>query len=177
MRNVTTFTRIPRDARQNAEAVQAERRPWGTEQVRTFLLGIRKQRLILILLLSLMGVRPAEVAGLRWVDVDLDAGTLAVVATLRTFRKRRAEERLASGPGYAHSGHVLVDEAGEPWRTDWLRRAAYKLMNEVGVRRVRLHDARHAGLTYLATSGVPDAPAGGVRRPRPTALLARSTTM
>ena len=79
-----------------------------------------------------------------------------VVAALRTLRSRQAAERLAFGPGYAETGYVLVDEAGEPWRTDGLRRAAYRLMDEVGIRRVRLYDARHACLTYLATSGVPD---------------------
>ncbi len=140
-----------------------------------------------MLLLSLMGMRPAEVCGLRWTDVDLEAGTLRIANTrtlvvgevrregsqeprgharataasarrgaLRTFRAQQAAERLAFGPGYTESGYVLVDEAGEPWRTDGLRRAAYRLMDEVGIRRVRLYDARHACLTYLATSGVPD---------------------
>jgi integrase len=51
---------------------------------------------------------------------------------------------------------VLVDEMGEPWRTDWLRREAYKLMDAHKIRKVRLYDARHACLTFLATSGVPD---------------------
>lgn len=187
VRNVAAFTKIPRAARKEAAAAQEARRPWGTHEVRQFLIGIKDARLFPIMLLSLMGMRPAEVAGLRWADVDLDVGTLRVantrtlvgpavvekeaksragmrtlplpapvVAALRTFRKQQAAERLAFGPGYADSGYVLVDEAGEPWRTDWLRRAAYRLMDEVGIRRVRLYDARHACLTYLATSGVPD---------------------
>ena len=90
-------------------------------------------------------------AGLR--ELPLPA---PVVAALRTLRRRQGAERLAFGPGYAETGYVLVDEAGEPWRTDTLRRAAYHLMDGVGIRRVRLYDARHACLTYLATSGVPD---------------------
>jgi integrase len=32
----------------------------------------------------------------------------------------------------------------------------YRLMAQADVRKVRLYDARHACLTYLATSGVPD---------------------
>jgi integrase len=60
------------------------------------------------------------------------------------------------GPGYLDSGYVLVDETGEPWKTDQLRRAAYRLMADVGSRRVRLYDARHACLTFLAGAGVPD---------------------
>ena len=187
IRNVAAHTKIPRAARMAAAAAEESRRPWGTDEVRAFLVGIRDERLFPIMLLSLMGMRPAEVAGLRWRDVDLEVGTLRVVntrtlvgglvvekdaksragkrelplpapvvAALRTFRARQSAERLAMGPGYADTGYVLVDEAGEPWRTDWLRRRAYALMDGVGIRRVRLYDARHACLTYLATSGVPD---------------------
>ena len=186
VRNVAAHTRIPRSARKDAAAVQEARRPWGTDEVRAFLVGIREARLFAIMLLSLMGMRPAEVCGVRWRDVDLDVGTLRVantrtlvdgemvektaksragmrelplpapvVAALRTLRKRQAAERLAFGPGYAETGYVLVDEAGEPWRTDALRRHAYRLMGEVGVRRVRLYDARHSCLTELAAAGVP----------------------
>ena len=32
------------------------------------------------------------------------------------------------GPGYLESGYVLVDEPGQPWQIDGLRRAAYRLM-------------------------------------------------
>ena len=187
VRNVAAFTKIPRSARRDAAAAREARRPWSTDEVRAFLVGIRDARLFPVLLLSLMGMRPAEVCGLRWSDVDLEVGTLRisntrtlvvgevvekaaksragmrelplpapVVSALRTLRSRQAAERLAFGPGYAETGYVLVDEAGEPRRTDGLRRAAYRLMDEVGIRRVRLYDARHACLTFLATSGVPD---------------------
>ncbi|MCQ4083930.1 hypothetical protein NGB36_25915 [Streptomyces sp. RB6PN25] len=54
------------------------------------------------------------------------------------------------------SGYVLVDELGRPYRTDKLRREAYKLMDAVGVRKVRLYDARHAVLSWMANNGVPD---------------------
>jgi integrase len=188
VRNPAAFTRIPRQARREAEATREERRPWSTDEVRSFLVGVRTDRLFPVMLMSLMGMRPAEVCGLRWSpDVDLDAGTLSiantrtlvggqvvekstksksgrralplpapVVAALRTFKAQQAAERLALGPDYVDSGYVLVDEAGQPWRTDGLRRAAYRLMAQVGTRRVRLYDARHACLTYLAGAGVPD---------------------
>jgi integrase len=48
-----------------------------------------------------------------------------------------------------------VDELSAPQRTDWLRRRAYALMTAAGTRKVRLYDARHACLTYLAVNGVP----------------------
>lgn len=186
-RNVAAFTRIPRAARNAAAATREHRQPWTTEEVQAFLVGTRDARLFPVMLLSLMGMRPAEVCGLRWLDVDLDAGTLTiantrtlvdgeviekstksragqrllplpapVVVALRTLKTQQAAERLAFGPGYADSGYVLVDESGQPWKTDQLRRAAYRLMANVGARRVRLYDARHACLTFLAAAGVPD---------------------
>lgn len=75
---------------------------------------------------------------------------------LRTFRDQQAKEKEAAGAAYEHSGYVLVDEAGRPWKTDKLRREAYKLMAAAGVRRVRLYDARHACLSWMANNGVPD---------------------
>lgn len=162
--------------------------PWTEAEVRTFLAGTADDRLYGVMLLALMGLRPAEVCGLRWSDVDLAAGTVRVGENTRTLvdgqveekgaksdaghrelplptfaagglkalKTRQAAERLAAGGAYADTGYVVVDELGQPVRTDWLRRRAYKLMASAGVRRVRLYDARHACLTYLATCGVPD---------------------
>lgn len=75
---------------------------------------------------------------------------------LRTFRDQQAKEKEAADAAYEHSGYVLVDEAGRPWKTDKLRREAYKLMAAAGVRKVRLYDARHACLSWMANNGVPD---------------------
>lgn len=51
---------------------------------------------------------------------------------------------------------MLVDALGEPLNTRHLRRHAYRLMGELDMRQVRLHDARRSWITYLAASGVPD---------------------
>ncbi|MFC4535694.1 tyrosine-type recombinase/integrase [Sphaerisporangium dianthi] len=75
---------------------------------------------------------------------------------LRAFRALQASERLQAGEAYEGSGYVLVDELGRPWKTDKLRREAYKLMEAAGVRKVRLYDARHACLSWMANNGVPD---------------------
>jgi integrase len=87
-------------------------------------------------------------------------------AALKAFRSRQTAEWLAAGPAYTDTGYVLVDELGQPRRTHWLRRAAYRLMDQTGVRKVRLYDARHACLAYLATSGVPGRRRVGVGWPR-----------
>jgi integrase len=169
---------------------KAQRQPWTEIEVRVFLGSLTGQRLHAVMLLSLLGLRPAEVCGLRWSDVDLESDTLRVQSTrtlvatdkgivviekgpksasgrrslplpaqvtsaLKAFKATQAREQLAAGPVYVPSGYVLVDELGAPQRTDWLRRRAYALMAAAGVRKVRLYDARHACLTYLAVHGVP----------------------
>ncbi|MFG2234691.1 hypothetical protein ACGFNX_32685 [Streptomyces sp. NPDC048723] len=44
---------------------------------------------------------------------------------------------------------MVVDELGRPFKTDELRREAHRLMAEAGVRKVRLHDTRHACLSWM----------------------------
>jgi len=73
-----------------------------------------------------------------------------------TLRACQASEKLAAGEAYEDSGYVVVDELGRPFKTDKLRREAHRLMAEAGVRKVRLYDARHACLSWMANNGVPD---------------------
>lgn len=75
---------------------------------------------------------------------------------LKAFRKIQVAERLALGEAYEASGYVMVDSLGRPWKTDKLRREAYKLMDMAGVRRVTVYMARHAILSWMANNGVPD---------------------
>ncbi|MEY9839670.1 tyrosine-type recombinase/integrase [Streptacidiphilus sp. EB103A] len=79
-----------------------------------------------------------------------------VSKALRSFHALQAAEKLAAGDGYENSGYVLVDELGRPFKTDKLRRETHKLMELAGVRKVRLYDARHACLSWMANNGVPD---------------------
>ncbi|WP_420919016.1 site-specific integrase [Streptomyces bohaiensis] len=186
-RNVAQYVTIPRKARDAALEAKAERKPWTEEEALPFLRHIAGDRLHAPMLLLLLGLRPAEVCGLRWQDVDLKVGTLQVAMTrtnverivvekapktaagrrrlllprvvteaLGSFRTQQAKERLAAGEAYSASGRVVVDELGGAVKTDWLRRRCYRLMETSGVRRVRPYDARHAVLTWLAASGVPD---------------------
>ncbi|MDF2712329.1 MAG: integrase family protein [Nonomuraea muscovyensis] len=163
-------------------------KPWTVAEVQTFIRGIEDDRLFAPLLLSLMGLRPAEVCGQRWTDVDLEVGTLDVANTrtmignvrvlekdtktasgerilplprgpweaLRAFQVRQAAEREFAGEAYTYTGYVVVNELGMPLNTRQLREYAYRTMRRLGLRQVRLYDARHAVLKALALSGVPD---------------------
>lgn len=186
-RNVAANAKVPRQARKDDKARRKARVPWTEEEVKEFLAHCSTDRLYAVMLLSLIGLRPAEVCGLRWQDVDLAAGTLSVETTrtlvegvviekdaksaagerklplplpvltaLKAFHKRQAKERLAAGEAYKASGRVVVDELGAAVKTDWLRRRAYERMQSADVRRVRLYDARHACLSWMANNGVPD---------------------
>lgn len=186
--NVAQHVTIPRRARKEERKKKDEVKPWNVQEVQTFVQGVKGERLYAPLLLSLMGLRPAEVCGLRWEDVDLDNATIIiantrtmmgnryvvekdtkslagerelplpapVLAALKSFKTLQAKEKLALGEAYAESGYVLVHETGAAFTIKQLRRRAYRLMAILGLRRVRLYDARSSCLTYLANNGVPD---------------------
>jgi integrase len=79
--SVAQEVKIPRQAKKQDRRAHEKVKPWNIAEVRTFISGIKGDRLYAILLLSLMGLRPAEVAGMRWEDIDLQAGTLSVLNT------------------------------------------------------------------------------------------------
>ncbi|MET9096186.1 site-specific integrase [Streptomyces cyaneofuscatus] len=113
-----------------------------------------------------LGYDPEQPLGERSVVVEKDtkseAGERALPLPLPTwiglkeFRKTQVAERLAAGEAYECTGYVMVDALGRPWKTDKLRREAYKLMDMAGVRRVTVYMARHAVLSWMANNGVPD---------------------
>ncbi|MFF4839279.1 tyrosine recombinase XerC [Streptomyces collinus] len=182
------YVRISLADKKTDKRERPKAKPWSVPEVQRFIAGIERDRLYAPLLLSLMGLRPAEVVGLRWADIDLklaildmtntrtmignvkvlekDAKTAAgerslpmpskALDALKKFKALQAREKLAAGEGYTDSPYVVVDQLGIPRNTRHLREHAYRLMRELQVRQVRLYDARHSCLTYLANAGVPD---------------------
>jgi integrase len=147
--------------------------------------------------LALYGARRGEIAGLRWVNVNLTdkpvgegdelppksvrisenrvavgreivAGspkskasnrTLPmpdeVVELLKAARKRQREERLAFGQGYGSGEYVASDETGQPYHPNLLTFRWGKVLGELGIKPVRLHDARHSCATLMHLRNVP----------------------
>jgi|SRR5271166_1200123 len=137
--------------------------------------------------LALYGLRRGEIAGLRWVNVDLKAKTVTVAENrvalgkeivsgtpkskasartlpmpdevaelLRAARKRQAEERLAFGQGYGPGEYVACDEMGRPYHPNLLTFRWGRKLDDLGIERVRLHDARHSCGTLMHLRGVAD---------------------
>ncbi len=84
IRNPTEAADPPRPS------VRKEMQTWSGAQLRTFLDSVDSDRLRgCWWLLANTGMRRGEALGLRWEDVDLDAGTLRVVRTLITTDVQR----------------------------------------------------------------------------------------
>lgn len=115
------------------------------------------------------GLRAGELLALRWEDVDLDRGVLAVrrskshagvrsvalspgaVRLLAEHRKAQLEARLAAGGSYVDPGLVFATSVGTPVRN--LRRSWARVKRMTGLN-VRFHDLRHTHATLLLRQNV-----------------------
>lgn len=122
-----------------------EMKVWSVDELRAFLRATEGDRLSACwTLAATTGLRRGEVLGLRWADIDLDGGQLAVrrsrvlvdyqvvegepksgrartvaidegtVAVLRRHRRAQLEERMAWGGAWTDSGYVFTSEDGLP---------------------------------------------------------------
>jgi integrase len=78
-----------------------------------------------------------------------------VVDLLKAARKRQTEERLAFGEGYGPGEYVAGDETGQAYHPDLLTSRWRRMLDELGIERVRLHDARHSCATLMHQRQVP----------------------
>ena len=156
------------------------------EQVAQFLLTAQERRdpmLALWLLVFTTGMRRGELAGLRWQDIDLVAGTATIAQTrqvldgeiiigtpktragLRTFsldrwtvdelaRAKDTQEQAARTLGYWASDLVATDPDGRPIHPDTLLKRFRRALRAAGLPEIRLHDGRHTYVAYALESGV-----------------------
>ncbi|MCB0953456.1 MAG: site-specific integrase [Microthrixaceae bacterium] len=136
-------------------------------------------------LLAATGCRRGEACALRWSDLDLERGEVAIrrsislvagelrekdtkthqsrrmaidkgtVGVLRTHRLHQRELALALGVGVADDAFVFGDAEGGPWRPDVCTNRFGRLRARLELDRVRLHDLRHFVASVLVDGGVP----------------------
>lgn len=151
---------------------------WSAAELRSFLEFIRGDRLYpLLFVLATTGMRRGEALGLRWCDVDLGAGHVAVrqnlveagravrVSSPKTSRGRRlvAIDRRTGGVLEAHRARCpdvspsdlvfgcCFNGAVSPTT---VTKRFRDLAGEAGLPRIRLHDLRHTHATLALEAGV-----------------------
>ncbi|MGZ3586701.1 MAG: site-specific integrase [Candidatus Limnocylindrales bacterium] len=163
--------------------VKPRLQPLTAEQVRTFLANVKGDRFEALYVTAIAtGMRQGELLGLRWSDVDVDAGTITVrhslrrvtrtlaepktdsarrtlrvgaevLTALREHRRCQLEERLAVGPGWRDQGFVFTGPKGDPWHARNVLSAFQAAIAQAGLPRQRFHDLRHACATLLIEQG------------------------
>lgn len=139
----------------------------------------------LFTLAAMTGMRRGELLGLEWDDIDLAEGTAVVqrarvavgyvvssgtpksgegrlvdldertIATLRFWRKRQREERLAAGSEWVDSPSVFTDEFGRPLHPHAVFGYFERAARDSGLPLLNFHGLRHSHATVLLQAGVP----------------------
>lgn len=167
-RNVAKLTQIP-------SATPAPIWPWTKAEVDQFLKETAGHRWHAAFVLSLrLGLRRGEVLGLTWANVNLEQQTIDVTAQLqrldgrlelvplKTAASRRrialvgtVADALANVPR-EKSTHDLVftSSSGTPVDPKNFVRTFHEIRERAGLRRIKLHHARHTAATLLKDAGV-----------------------
>lgn len=158
-------------------------RTWSAAELQAFLASVREDRLAACWrFLAMTGCRRGEALGLRWRDVDLNAGRAMILRTvvgnraisetktdrgrrtialdpgtvgeLREHRREQLEERLAFGSAYEDHDLVFCQEDGSPIWPRSLTRSFKRHLAAAGLPEIRLHDLRHTHATLALQAGV-----------------------
>jgi integrase len=160
-----------------------ELRPLAAEQVAAFLESVEGDRFEALYVTAIgLGLRQGELLGLRWQDVDLDAGTVSVryslsvttrtlaepktersrrslrlpgvvLAALREHRRVQLAERLAAGSQWEENDYVFATHQGRALIARNVRRGLRRRLAYAGLPMTRFHDLRHAFATMMLEDG------------------------
>ena len=84
-------------------------------------------------------------------DLILDDVTTDV---LRAYHARKAQQRIAAGPAWPHTGLFFVRPDGRPWNPNSVSQRFRRLTRRAGLPPIRLHDLRHGAATLALAAGV-----------------------
>ena len=170
-RNVAAVVQAPKVEHPEAAAL-------GPEEVARLLAAARDTRWAALLTVAVAtGLRQGELLGLRWADLDLDAGVLHVrrqlgrdktfappktsrgrrrvelpelaIEALRAHRRHQDEERGGHGPAYEEQDLVFCTHPGRPlgWRN--VTRAFKGLLRQARLPDMPFHALRHTTASLL----------------------------
>ena len=178
---------IPRNVTEAVKAPQAHKKevkPLTPSQVKALLSAASGDRLEALYTVAIhTGLRRSELLGLKWTDVDFDAGTLAVQRSLdkdgtfnppkrnksrrtvkltsqakealKSHRVRQNEERLRLSSLWEDHGLVFPNQVGKPMNADNLYHREFKpLLKKAGLSGFTFHSLRHTCATLLVTKNV-----------------------
>lgn len=177
-RNVAVLADAPR-------ARRSERRPLSPADARRLVDALHQDRDEALFLLALTtGMRQGEVLGLRWSDVDFDAGELRVTKSLsrlsreqlvdpktdrsrralaitrsvclalRAHRTRQAQVRLLAGSRWSDSGLVFTTSIGTPMDGPTVTRRLHRILAAAELPQITFHDLRHSCASLMLAQGV-----------------------
>jgi integrase len=178
---------IPRNVADAVKAPQVNRKevkPLTPAEVKALLSAASGDRLEPLYVVAIhTGLRRSELLGLKWADVDLDAGMLSVqrsldkdgtfnlpkrnksrrtvkltgqaVEALKGHRVRQNEERLRSGSRWQDHDLVFPNQVGKPMNADNLYHRGFKpLLKKAGLTSFTFHSLRHTCATLLLSKNV-----------------------
>lgn len=152
---------------------------WSEAEWRTFVEHADTDPLAVGWRLLALGLRREEVLGLRWRDIDFDAGTLSIrqtrvqvstdprgwtiglpksKASRRTIRPDSVLpgtlEKLRQVRGVG-SRLVVVDQLGQPPAPRWFSKRFGRVCAEAGVPVIHAHSTRHTLAYFMSEKGIP----------------------
>ncbi len=177
--------RNPADAVNPPKVERTVMQTYDLDQTATLIDAMRGTRLLVPTMLAVLcGLRRGEVVALKWRNVDLAAGRLAVVESaeqvgtnirykppksgngrqlvmsarlvdeLRSHRMRQAEELLRVGVRLTDDTFVVAQVDGSPIQPDTLTQDWTRKIEKTGLPVCRFHDLRHAHATHMLANGI-----------------------
>lgn len=142
-------------------------------QVQKLLRAVKGDRLEALYHVAVqMGLRKGELLGLKWSQVNLEAGTLrvakatskskrtrtlgipaSVLASLQRHCSLQASERAVRGEDWEDNNLVFPSDRGTPLDPSNLSRQFNVALQKAGLPKMRFHDLRHTCASLLAAQG------------------------